>query len=510
MRLDLKKLPFGQTRSRHLLFEETDPRGLGWEKGLYLALATESGSMFGGFVARSAGFILVTPTVDGAAAAYTAEATPGEAALHCQGGGTLRLAIDGPALLVRSDGPGLRLKVRLGHGETVSETPRGYELNMGATKYIIAARKGKTSLEVGWDLVGLHSTDPVLTLDPVDGQLDLVLWDTDATYELPEIAADEAAAAEKAAAAFQAFRAGLRGGDELAAYVLWLGYGAMRGENLLIANKIGDNRAVALEQVAGAMAMKEPADVIAALSAMLRLHTPGGLIPAWVKGSAIVPEAAPPLWGLALADLDWDTVPAGELAAFYELLYKAVGWWLRERSTADGACFYAYPHECGWTGMALLAFGEPAVTPDLAAYMLLNCQALSRIAGKLGRRGEELEWLARAERQRELLGELWDGGRFCCRSALGGQQAACRTALGLLPLALGKDCPEAIRAALLPQAAALEPGRANPLLAGLVALGCPPLAEKLARRGAEKADAGAGAAYDPAMCALLLALNERS
>ena len=39
MQLDLKKLPFGQYMSRHLLFEEADPLGRGWEKGLYLALA---------------------------------------------------------------------------------------------------------------------------------------------------------------------------------------------------------------------------------------------------------------------------------------------------------------------------------------------------------------------------------------------------------------------------------------------------------------------------------------
>ena len=34
MQLDLKKLAFGQQFSRHLLFEEADPLGRGWEKGL--------------------------------------------------------------------------------------------------------------------------------------------------------------------------------------------------------------------------------------------------------------------------------------------------------------------------------------------------------------------------------------------------------------------------------------------------------------------------------------------
>ena len=44
MQLDLKKRPLGQYLSRHLLFEEWDPQGKGWAKGLYLALAQETSS----------------------------------------------------------------------------------------------------------------------------------------------------------------------------------------------------------------------------------------------------------------------------------------------------------------------------------------------------------------------------------------------------------------------------------------------------------------------------------
>ena len=67
MQLDLKKRPLGQYLSRHLLFEEWDPQGKGWAKGLYLALAQETTSMFASTVDRSAGFIRLEPTVNGAA-----------------------------------------------------------------------------------------------------------------------------------------------------------------------------------------------------------------------------------------------------------------------------------------------------------------------------------------------------------------------------------------------------------------------------------------------------------
>ena len=94
MQLDLKKLPFGQYMSRHLLFEEADPMGRGWDKGLYLALAAGSNSMFGGFGLRSAGFIRLTPLAGGKEVAGTAEADPSQAVIRCEGGQTIALTLD--------------------------------------------------------------------------------------------------------------------------------------------------------------------------------------------------------------------------------------------------------------------------------------------------------------------------------------------------------------------------------------------------------------------------------
>ena len=122
MQLDLKKTPFGQYLSRHLLFEEWDPQEKGYTKGLFLALAAESSSMFGfgGAGSRGAGMAKLTPTLNGEALPAEAEASVSEAAVHC-GGKTLRMAIDGKALLLESDGLGLTMQVRLGFGETAAE-----------------------------------------------------------------------------------------------------------------------------------------------------------------------------------------------------------------------------------------------------------------------------------------------------------------------------------------------------------------------------------------------------
>ena len=504
MQLDLKKLAFGQYLSRHLLFEEADPLGRGWEKGLYLGLASESSSMFAGASARSAGFIRLK---DASGGEFSAEAEPSSVLLTGPQG-EVKLAIDGPALLLKGTA-GLSMVVRLGFGETVSRTKRGYELNMGPTRYIISVQKGKADLEVGWDLVGLHSTDPVITLTPEEGVLEAVFWDSTTAYDLPEIAPDVDAAAKKAEKAFADFLGSLKGRSELFAYVLWLNFQTRKGAKLLTANKIGDIRAVSMEQAIAALALKAP-EAAELVGAALGLMTPGGMVPAWVKGDTVLPESAPPLWGLplcrAFAEGGIDAVPAEKLAELYALLDKAVGWWVKNRSLPEGAFFYAYPHESGFDGKPALPMGAPAVSPDLCLWMALNARALESMALKLGLSKEAENWAALAQGQLEILASLWKEGSFVCRSATDGAEAECPAGLGLLPLLLGEAAPDA--SAL--EKAALEAGKLDALLSALIALGSPALASKCLAAGAEKPDALSGGAYSPVLCALGLALEERS
>ena len=509
MQLDLKQLPFGQYMSRHLLFEETDPMGRGWEKGLYLALAAGSNSMFGGFAMRSAGFIRLTPLAGGKEVPGEAEADPAQAVIRCEGG-SIRLAIDGPAILLKGEGAGLKLLVKLGRGETVTRTKRGYELMMGATRYIIALKKGKADLQVGWDLEGLSSTDPIITLEPEDGVMEAVFWDTDAAYVMPEAAPDVDAAAAKARAAFEAFRASLRGKDETEAYALWLNFMACRGGKLVTANKIGNVQANAIEQALSALAFKDASPALDLIADTLKLMTPGGIVPAWVKGESSLPEAPPPLWGLVLCRVfaggGIDAVDKDKLAEGYALLTKAVEWWLKNRSLPDGSFFYAYTHESGWDGAPVLPFGQGAVSPDLAAWMAMNAGALEAMAKKLGLEKEAENWAALMQKQLAVVASLWKDGKFVCRSALTGDEVPCPVGIGLLPILLGDAAPDA--AALRAKAEKAE--RLPFEQAALIALECPALAKKLIAAGAEAPGTLSGGAYRPVVSALLLALEERS
>jgi hypothetical protein len=504
MQLDLKKLPFGQAYSRHLLFETEEP-----QKGLFLGVASESSSMFAGVSARGAGLIRLTVLADGKEADWTAAADACAAQITA-GARKLCFAIDGPALLLKGD-VGLKMVVRLGFGETVSRTQRGIELNMGATRYVFDLRKGTADLQVGWDLAGLHSTDPEITLTPEDGVLEAVLWDVDTNYIFPEIAGDAAAAAEKAKAAFEAFRASLRGKDETYAYALWLNLQNQRGADFVLGNKVGDIRVVAKNQALAALAMG-PKGAFGLVCSALGLMSATGLVPAWIKGNNTLPESAPPMWGLplcrAFADGGIDAISKEELADGYALLDKAVGWWVKNRSLADGSFFYAYPYESGWDGVPVLPFGQGAVAPDLAAWMALNAKVLELMARKLGLAAEAENWAALAARQLEVLAGLRKNGAFVCRSVLTGEEVPCPAGISLLPLLLGDAAPD--RAALAAEAEAACPKKLPFPLAGLIALESPALAGKLAELGGAVDDAPPAGAYDPLRCALLLALEERS
>ena len=505
MQLDLKKRPLGQYLSRHLLFEEWDPQGKGWTKGLYLALAQETTSMFANTVDRSAGFIRLEPTVNGQPADYTVSADPSCAKIACAGGGNLTVALDGKALLIAGEGAGLILRVRLGSGENLRETERGKEIFMGATRYIIKPVTGSVKLEVTWQLTALRSSDPVLTFTPENGKLAIEIIDSDSAYEIPEYVHTPAEAAAKAEKAFAAFAAGLP--DPLLAYDLWLGLQFRRGQRLVLGNPIRDQKAYALEQTFAALPKKDAAQRLELLSALFALATPGGLVPAWAKESAILPEAAPPVYGAALAGLDFGSLDKATLKEFRDAFAKVTEWWFRKRS-AGSACFYAYPHECGIPGKPAFPAPRPCVSPDLLSYLILCCSALAEIGKALG---EDVScWTDREEKLTKSLLSLWDGKTFLCRDALNGDTAPAPRLLACMPLLVGGKLPGDIRNALEASAEALDPAEYDSLLPGLAALECPALKAKLLAAGAERADAPSAAAFDPARSALLLALQERS
>jgi len=505
MQLDLKKVPFGQYLSRHLIFEEDDPLGKGFEKGCWLGLAHERSNMFGfGAGVRPAGLIRMQALVDGEAAEAELRATPAVAELK-NAAGSIRFAIDGPALLLEGSGLGLKLRVKVGPGEYATRTESGCILVLGATRYIIEMKKGTCDVETSWNLLGLTSNDPVLTLLPENGALEAVFWDCDTTCRKPAAAGSVAEAAARAERSFEAFCSATHGANELYKYVLWLAHMRLQGQVLVTNSKAGDVRAVMMNQCFAALAYKDAEKAFDLLLAQLRLMTKSGLVPAQARIGAVTPEAAAPIWGYVLLQVkDWRAVPQDKLAECDALLRRAVHWWEANRRTDGGEFYYAYPHESGWEHSALIPEAVPVISPDLAAWMALNYAALEKLAELLGK-SDAAEMGEKAKAQIRILQGLWDGENYVCRSAAGEHAAACTPALTLLTGLLGEKLPEEIKAGLKHRAF----DGFSRYLAGLLTLQFPEEAAAFAATGAENAQAGAASRYDSALCALLLALEGR-
>lgn len=509
MQFDLSKRPLGHCLSRQLFFEEKDALGKGWDKGLYLALSVESTSMFASTVSRPSGFIRLIPTADGAEQSYTLGCENMLAVARCGDAGSLSVAADGEkAMHLSATGLGLTVKVRLGSGESMIQTERGFEVIMGADRYVIQPLVGTGRMEVMWNLNALRSSDPVLYFEPVDGKLELLFWDTDVRYILPAAAESAEASAAKTMAEFSEFCSKLpEGADAALAYDLWIGIQRRRGQALVAESRITSQQSSAISQSVAVLALKDTSEKLKLLSGLFRLETAAGLIPSCIKESSILPEAAAPIFGVALRTADYASVDTALLESFYDGFTKAADWWFNQRYCEKG-CFYAYAHECGFPMQLAVPAPRPCVSPDLLTYLIIDCEEIIRMAAVLGKNASL--WKLRADALLSSLLCLIDGETVRSRDALSGEFFKTPAALECVPLLLAEKLPAATADALFKKAAALDACNSDYFLLGLLGLSCAPLAEKVKSLGAELSSVASAANYSPARSSMLLALNERS
>ena len=210
-----------------------------------------------------------------------------------------------------------------------------------------------------------------------------------------------------------------------------------------------------------------------------------------------------------------------QLSRFYELMSKAVNWWLQKRTNKEGLAYYAYRYECGWQNELSLGSGLPSASCDLAAYLALAAESLAKIADFLGKSGESESWDKLCREQLDKLTRvLWDGERFKCINILTGEAGSCDGLLTLIPLILGKRLPEEITAVLAEKAKALDWDKVAIIPGALIIMGLKDSVGRRKRRG-EKTDrtclaggAMTGAAkastrvfYSPSACAALFAVG---
>jgi putative isomerase len=87
-----------------------------------------------------------------------------------------------------------------------------------------------------------------------------------------------------------------------------------------------------------------------------------------------------------------------QIAEAYDKLSRFTLWWLNYRdSDLDGICEYFHGNDSGWDNSTAFRVKPTMELPDLAAFLILQMDMLSELAGRLGRLSDRDAWKNKAD-----------------------------------------------------------------------------------------------------------------
>ncbi len=128
------------------------------------------------------------------------------------------------------------------------------------------------------------------------------------------------------------------------------------------------------------------------------------------------------------------------LEEVYEYVVRWNQWWFANNDTdADGLCEYQHPYSSGLDDSPLWDHGMPVTAPDLNTYLVLQMEALGKMARTIGLDDEAEQWETRSqEHLQRMLEHMYDqqAGVFWARH--NGQVVPVLTPFNLFPLLTGQ------------------------------------------------------------------------
>lgn len=92
------------------------------------------------------------------------------------------------------------------------------------------------------------------------------------------------------------------------------------------------------------------------------------------------------------------------LEEIYEPLIKYTEWWMKFRDTdQNGLCEYNNGNDSGWDNATAFDQGYPVEGPDLAAHLIIQMNAISKIANILGKSEDAELWKSKSETMYSLM-----------------------------------------------------------------------------------------------------------
>ncbi|MCL1805382.1 MAG: hypothetical protein FWG28_05210 [Clostridiales bacterium] len=426
----MSRFGFGHRETNHIIIEH--------DGELWLAGAP---MVVGGFLNMGGsglpGALKVEPLVNGEPVLFTYTATEALLELTTEKGATVRFAMDKGAKALRVAGDtAIRFNaVKDAAGTSGLNKPEGTVVSAGGSRYLFAAGKGSVSCDTSWMIHKRHGVAPVVYVEPEGGGFELYIFDLPDDTDAPAITKtlDECAAA--GGADFQEFMGGLvdipaewGGLKAKLAYPLWLCHRVLDGQNeVVVQNKYNSRYTTNVLMSIASMAFKDAAKAVDMI-----LSCPMDLPP--VAAVAIT----------RLYDSDMLNDSRGEIYRIYHALEAVVRKCMKERTAdEDGLAFYAYRFESGLErSPEYFKAGEPALAPDLNAYLVLAAEVMSKLTHLEYDVAAGRKWEAYAKRLKALLiAELWDGEDFIGKNAYSGEVSGPDKFLSLVPIILGERLP---------------------------------------------------------------------
>ena len=427
---------------------------------------------------------LVPLAPDGAELAFDRyETRPESLRAECAAGAWEFVFADPATILARADRPGLGLRLDFlsdgirfqtlfpvparGSGAAPDGTLLLANANKNRAKFLLAARAGSFDASATrWD--GRDALAMVADLVPpasAPAELAIREYPVDWDGAVPDAAFDDARAAQ--AADFAAFLARLPDAPPefaetraAAAHLLWsfsvAKAGILRRDALLMSKNWMD-RVWSWDHCFNAVALASGHPDLAwdSFVTPFDLQDESGALPDFVsEGKILRGYVKPPVHGWALRRMmAASDIPDARLAEIYGPLARWTRWWFDRRDRdGDGLCEYDHGNDSGWDNSTAFLRLPPVETPDLAAFLAIQCDVLADLARRLGRPdAEAAEWTRLADAQVSAMDrELFDAdGRPLVRAAYTHETFSPDTLLLRVPVLLGGRLPARLRAPLL-------------------------------------------------------------
>jgi len=388
--------------------------------------------------------------------------TPGFLELRA-GEGSVRFAIVLPTTVrIRGEGLGVRLKLRGGWSNCAQPGRDGSWVFMAESamrQYLVTVHEGVLQVDAEWNGPVGDGATANLTPDKATRVLDATIDECEGSPPARTAARDFAVVSGEASEAFDRFRqsyGAVPAEDEqtaaLAAYVTWSSLvepGGRLTRPAMFSSKNWMAGVWSWDHCFNALALAagDPDLAWDQLMVVFDSQLPNGQLPDYVNDTVrLCTWVKPPVHGWVLTRMleVQPSLSRSRLEEVYEPLMRWTNWWLDERVLDDsGLPRYFHGYDSGWDNATVFDVGQAVVTPDLSAYLVLQCEALGDIAERLGRGEEAAPWRARAaDLQERLIGQLWGGNGFHARNAVTGEaveQPSCL--LNHMPIVLGERLP---------------------------------------------------------------------